>query len=41
MYLLYHTVPVEARIGHWIPPEIDLETVVSCHVHAGNRTWDL
>ena len=30
-----HAEPVEARSGHWILLELELETVVSCHVGAG------
>lgn len=34
-------VPVKARREHWILLELELETVLSCRVCAGNRTWVL
>jgi hypothetical protein len=37
---VYHmyTMPMQARKGRWIPLELQLQTVVSCHVGAGTRT---
>lgn len=34
-------VPVKARREHWLLLELELETVLSCCVDAGNRSWVL
>lgn len=38
MYLLVYLVPTEARRGHWIPLELELQTAVSQHVGAAIQT---
>lgn len=34
-------IPEKARRGRWVPWAWSCETVVSCHVGAGNQTWVL
>jgi hypothetical protein len=35
LHLCLYPVPVEIRRGRWIPLELELGTVLSCHVGVG------